>query len=140
MEFNEKKKIIIGELADYYTIPERIKDLESEIEFIRESAGVKAVQYDKAPSSNMGISHDAKLISMISKIEVDERQIKRLNKKKHDISLKFHLDELEESEKLVIDAVFTSKSYLDAGKKTGYTKKQVYRIINGIYKKLEKYV
>lgn len=140
MDFSEKKKIIIGELADYYTIPERIKDLENDIKFIRESAGLKAVQYDKIPSSNMGVSNDAKLISMISKIEIDERQIKRLNKKKNEIFSKFHLEKLETNEKKVIDAVFTSKSYLDAGKKTGYTKKQVYRIINGIYQKLEKYV
>lgn len=140
MEYSEKKKIIIGELTNLYSIPEKIKDLENENENLRIAMGVKAIQYDKQPSSNLSLSRDSKLISMISKIEVNEKIIKKLKIEKNDIRLKFHLEDLNFTEKNVLDAVFTTNSYLEAGKKAGYTKKQIYRIINNIYMRLCNYV
>lgn len=126
-------------LADYYTIPLRIKELEDEIDRIHQQMDVKAVQFDSLHCTSSKTS-DERLLNMTSKIMIIESSIMDLRDRQFNINSKLHIKELNKKQSKILDAVFTSNTYKDAAETTGYSVKQVYRTINDIYEFMEQFV
>lgn len=133
---NYTKKIVIGKIAEYYTIPLKIKNIDLRIEEIRSAlTSAKSPVFDKTGSS-ASKPHDEKLVDMIMKVQGLEAEKDKLMLRKDDLSRKLGISELSDTEIKVMNAVFSSKNYAEAGSKTGYSQIQVYRIITKIYEKL----
>lgn len=133
---NHTKKIVIGKIAEYYTIPLKIKNIELRIEETRSVlASAKSPAFDKTGSSASKL-HDEQLVDMIVKIQGLEAEKEKLVRQQDDLSKELGIPKLSNSEIAVLNAVFTSKNYTEAGNKTGYSQIQVYRIITKVYEKI----
>ena len=72
---------IKGFLASMYLSIEKINEIERNIKQCRNKLGTKGIRYDKEPGAPSGITHDQRLIEMISKID-DLEVAKKIEKKK----------------------------------------------------------
>ena len=138
MEKNEaRKRVVNGKLAEFFfTIPLKIETVDMEIKEIRQRVtGTKSISYDKQQSSG-GISNDEKLANMIVKIQKLEKKKSMLHKQQNKIKKDLCFSELTDTERKTLEAVYSTSNYEQAGKKLGYSKIQVYRIMSSVYQKL----
>ncbi len=136
----EKKNIIIGKLTEAYSnIPKRIIRINENIELIRDRyAAVKAVSFEQHTPS--GKSMDEKLAEMISKIDLLEEEKNKLNLRKIQIFEELRVCRLTDKEKIVLKAVFETRTYTEAGERIGYSKTEIYRTMERIYRKMSNYI
>lgn len=131
-----KKMIINGMLTEYYqNIPKKIQELDDKIQMVRSST-VKAVSFDNAPGN--GKTNDQKMVDMISTLDRYQKRKERLNKERYRIRDKLGINYLPIESNNVLHAVFTTKSYTEAGKILGYSKTQVYRAMEKLYERMQK--
>lgn len=133
------KQIIVGMLAEYYSIPSRIEAKQEEINTIRQRMGVKSVSFDSLHGASL-LTHDEKLNKMTFDIIECEKQIDSLKENQKRIFDKLHMDELSNLQKEILKQVYTTGTYKLAGNESGYSIKQIYRIINKIYSFMEQFV
>lgn len=135
-----KKKIIVGKLAEYYCeIPRLIKEVEQRLEEAEaRTTFIKSIRFDSIKSNSK--SNDEKIAELIVLKDELTRQRKSLVNQRTLIEKQFHFDYLSKTEKEIMDAVYSTRTYKQAGDKTGYSKTQVYRCINSIYEKMSTYI
>lgn len=126
-------------LAEYYSIPSRIEAKQEEINTIRQRMGVKSVSFDSLHGASL-LTHDEKLNKMTFDIIECEKQIDSLKENQKRIFDKLHMDELSNLQKEILKQVYTTGTYKLAGNESGYSIKQIYRIINKIYSFMEQFV
>ena len=126
-----------GFLASMYISIEKMNEIERNIKQCRSRLGTKGIRYDKEPGSPSGITHDQRLIEMISKID-DLEVAKKIEKKKSRyLFVSFNKANLLEEEKELLDDVYIRRlSYEEIGKNMHCSKSQVYRKITNIYEKI----
>nr|WP_297936700.1 hypothetical protein [uncultured Lachnoclostridium sp.] len=136
-----KKQVINGMLADYYVnIPRKLSDLDTKAKEERSKvADVKAVSMSDYSSTSYK-THDQKLADMITNIDKYKKTYIKYQKKQQKIFDDLNITYLTSKEQTVLEAVFKSRTYKEAGKKIGYTKTQVYRIMEKIYERMQNYI
>lgn len=129
-------------ISELYYIPIRIHEIDSRMLEIREvCTSVKGVNYDKIPSDGNGtIPRDQQLADMITELKDMEAERLRLMERDSAIRSQLHWLDLRSEDIRVIEAVFKTKNYVEAGAEIGYSKIQIYRKITDIYRRLAKYV
>lgn len=134
---DKSKKIIInGMLTEYYKVlPEKIQEIEDKIQMVRSST-VKAVTFDSTPGK--GKTNDQKMVDIIAVLDKYQKRKDYLLKEKKRIGDRLNLNYLTAESGLLLQTVFTTKSYAEAGEKLGYSKTQVYRSMEKIYERLQK--
>lgn len=136
-----KMSVVRGMITELYYIPFRIREIDSKMLEIRECMDVRGVNYDKIPSDGNGSTpNDTRLANMITDLKDMESERLRLMERDSAIRSQLHWLDLPADDMRVVEAVYTTGSYYDAGKKIGYSKIQIYRKINEIYRKLARYV
>lgn len=137
-----KMSVVRGMITELYYIPFRIREIDSRMLEIRERCmDVRGVSYDKIPSDGNGSTpNDIRLAIMCTELKEMEQERLRLMERDSTIRSQLHWLDLSTDDARVIEAVYTTGSYYDAGLKIGYSKIQVYRKINEIYRKLARYV
>ena len=136
-----KMSVVRGMITELYYIPFRIREIDSEMLEIRECMDVRGVNYDKIPSDGNGSTpNDTRLANMITELKDMESERLRLMERDSAIRSQLHWLDLPEDDMRVVEAVYTTGSYYDAGAKIGYSKIQIYRKITDIYRRLAKYV
>ena len=136
-----KMSVVRGMITELYYIPFRIREIDSEMLEIRECMDVRGVNYDKIPSDGNGSTpNDTRLANMITELKDMESERLRLMERDSAIRSQLHWLDLPADDMRVVEAVYTTGSYYDAGSKIGYSKIQIYRRINEIYRKLARYV
>ena len=135
-----KKRIIVGKLTEaYVSIPEKIKRINSKIdEITKRYTSVSAVSFESHVPS--GKTNDEKLAEMVTKLDELYRQRGDLYKRQESIYRSLGILDLSDKELLILAVVYNTDSYKEAGEKTGYSKTQIYRMMEDIYRKVSKYI
>lgn len=135
-----KKRIIVGKLTEaYVSIPEKIKRINSKIdEITKRYTSVSAVSFESHVPS--GKTNDEKLAEMVTKLDELYRQRGDLYKRQESIYRSLGILNLSDKELLILAVVYNTDSYKEAGEKTGYSKTQIYRVMEEIYRKVSKYI
>lgn len=135
-----KKRIIVGKLTEaYVSIPEKIKRINNKIdEITKRYTSVSAVSFESHVPS--GKTNDEKLAEMVTKLDELYRQRGDLYKRQESIYRSLGILDLSDKELLILAVVYNTDSYKEAGEKTGYSKTQIYRMMEEIYRKVSKYI
>lgn len=135
-----KKRIIVGKLTEaYVSIPKKIKRINSKIdEITKRYTSVSAVSFESHVPS--GKTNDEKLAEMVTKLDELYRQRGDLYKRQESIYRSLGILDLSDKELLILAVVYNTDSYKEAGEKTGYSKTQIYRVMEDIYRKVTKYI
>ena len=135
-----KKKIIVGKLTEaYVSIPKKINLINSQIDEIKKRyTSVSAVSFE--PHVPSGKTNDEKLAEMVTKLDELYRQRGDLYKRQESIYRSLGILDLSDKELLILAVVYNTDSYKEAGEKTGYSKTQIYRMMEEIYRKVSKYI
>lgn len=135
-----KKRIIVGKLTEaYVSIPKKIKRINSKIdEITKRYTSVSAVSFESHVPS--GKTNDEKLADMVTKLDELYRQRGDLYKRQESIYRSLGILDLSDKELLILAVVYNTDSYKEAGEKTGYSKTQIYRMMEEIYRKVSKYI
>lgn len=135
-----KKRIIVGKLTEaYVSIPKKIKRINSKIdEITKRYTSVSAVSFESHVPS--GKTNDEKLAEMVTKLDELEKQRGDLRKRQEFIYKSLGIYDLSDKELLILAVVYNTDSYKEAGEKTGYSKTQIYRVMEDIYRKVSKYI
>lgn len=135
-----KKRIIVGKLTEaYVSIPKKIKRINSKIdEITKRYTSVSAVSFESHVPS--GKTNDEKLAEMVTKLDELYRQRGDLYKRQESIYRSLGILDLSDKELLILAVVYNTDSYKEAGEKTGYSKTQIYRMMEEIYRKVSKYI
>lgn len=135
-----KKRIIVGKLTEaYVSIPKKIKRINSKIdEITKRYTSVSAVSFESHIPS--GKTNDEKLAEMVTKLDELYRQRGDLYKRQESIYRSLGILDLSDKELLILAVVYNTDSYKEAGEKTGYSKTQIYRVMEDIYRKVSKYI
>lgn len=133
-----KKRIIVGKLTEaYVSIPEKIKRINSKIdEITKRYTSVSAVSFESHVPS--GKTNDEKLAEMVTKLDVLEKQRGDLHKRQESIYRSLGIYDLSDKELMILAVVYNTDSYKKAGEMTGYSKTQIYRMMEEIYRKVSK--
>ena len=136
----DEKKIVIGRLTEaYVSIPKKINLINSQIDEIRERyTSVSAVSFESHVPS--GKTNDEKLAEMVTKLDVLEKQRGDLHKRQESIYRSLGIYDLSDKELMILAVVYNTDSYKKAGEMTGYSKTQIYRMMEEIYRKVSKYI
>lgn len=136
----DEKKVVIGRLTEaYVSIPKKIERINSQIDEIRKRyTSVSAVSFDSHIPS--GKTNDEKLAEMVTKLDELEKQRGDLRKRQEFIYKSLGIYDLSDKELLILAVVYNTDSYKEAGEKTGYSKTQIYRVMEEIYRKVSKYI
>lgn len=136
----DEKKVVIGRLTEaYVSIPKKIERINSQIDEIRKRyTSVSAVSFDSHIPS--GKTNDEKLAEMVTKLDELEKQRGDLRKRQEFIYRSLGILDLSDKELLILAVVYNTDSYKEAGEKTGYSKTQIYRVMEDIYRKVSKYI
>lgn len=136
----DEKKVVIGRLTEaYVSIPKKIERINSQIDEIRKRyTSVSAVSFESHIPS--GKTNDEKLAEMVTKLDVLEKQRGDLHKRQEFIYKSLGIYDLSDKELLILAVVYNTDSYKEAGEKTGYSKTQIYRVMEEIYRKVSKYI
>lgn len=135
-----KKRIAVGKLTEaYVSIPKKIKSINSKIdEITKRYTSVSAVSFESHVPS--GKTNDEKLAEMVTKLDELYRQRGDLYKRQESIYRSLGILDLSDKELLILAVVYNTDSYKEAGEKTGYSKTQIYRVMEDIYRKVSKYI
>ena len=133
-----KKKIIVGRLTEaYVSIPKKINLINSQIDEIKERyTSVSAVSFE--PHVPSGKTNDEKLAEMVTKLDELEKQRGDLRKRQEFIYKSLGIFNLSDKELMILAVVYNTDSYKKAGEMTGYSKTQIYRMMEEIYRKVSK--
>lgn len=133
-----KKKIIVGKLTEaYVSIPKKINLINSQIDEIKERyTSVSAVSFE--PHVPSGKTNDEKLAEMVTKLDELEKQRGDLRKRQEFIYKSLGIFNLSDKELMILAVVYNTDSYKKAGEMTGYSKTQIYRMMEEIYRKVSK--
>lgn len=136
----DEKKVVIGRLTEaYVSIPKKIERINSQIDEIRKRyTSVSAVSFDSHIPS--GKTNDEKLAEMVTTLSELEKQRGDLRKRQEFIYKSLGIYDLSDKELLILAVVYNTDSYKEAGEKTGYSKTQIYRMMEEIYRKVSKYI
>lgn len=136
----DEKKVVIGRLTEaYVSIPKKIERINSQIDEIRKRyTSVSAVSFESHIPS--GKTNDEKLAEMVTKLDELEKQREDLYKRQEFIYRSLGILNLSDKELLILAVVYNTDSYKEAGEKTGYSKTQIYRVMEEIYRKVSKYI
>lgn len=136
----DEKKVVIGRLTEaYVSIPKKIERINSQIDEIRKRyTSVSAVSFESHIPS--GKTNDEKLAEMVTKLDELEKQREDLYKREEFIYKSLGILDLSDKELLILAVVYNTDSYKEAGEKTGYSKTQIYRVMEEIYRKVSKYI
>lgn len=136
----DEKKVVIGRLTEaYVSIPKKIERINSQIDEIRKRyTSVSAVSFESHIPS--GKTNDEKLAEMVTKLDELEKQREDLYKRQEFIYKSLGILNLSDKELLILAVVYNTDSYKEAGEKTGYSKTQIYRVMEEIYRKVSKYI
>ena len=136
----DEKKVVIGRLTEaYVSIPKKIERINSQIEEIRKRyTSVSAVSFESHIPS--GKTNDEKLAEMVTKLDELEKQRGDLRKRQEFIYKSLGIYDLSDKELLILAVVYNTDSYKKAGEMTGYSKTQIYRMMEEIYRKVSKYI
>ena len=137
------KNIVKGRLCEYYEALERVDDIEQHITELRQDySDIHAVRYDRSPEekTTTGMTRDQLMVHMTSTIMDLENEQRFYLMKANRLKTELHLDDLTQTEKRVLEAVYSTRTYEDAGERTGYSVKQIYRIMCQIYHEMERYI
>lgn len=136
----DEKKVVIGRLTEaYVSIPKKIERINSQIDEIRKRyTSVSAVSFESHIPS--GKTNDEKLAEMVTKLDELEKQREDLYKRQEFIYRSLGILDLSDKELLILAVVYNTDSYKEAGEKTGYSKTQIYRVMEEIYRKVSKYI
>lgn len=77
---------------------------------------------------------------MVTKLDELYRQRGDLYKRQESIYRSLGILDLSDKELLILAVVYNTDSYKEAGEKTGYSKTQIYRVMEEIYRKVSKYI
>lgn len=134
----DEKKVVIGRLTEaYVSIPKKIERINSQIEEIRKRyTSVSAVSFESHIPS--GKTNDEKLAEMVTKLDELEKQRGDLRKRQEFIYKSLGIYYLSDKELLILAVVYNTDSYKKAGEMTGYSKTQIYRMMEEIYRKVSK--
>lgn len=134
----DEKKVVIGRLTEaYVSIPKKIERINSQIEEIRKRyTSVSAVSFESHIPS--GKTNDEKLAEMVTKLDELEKQRGDLHKRQEFIYKSLGIYDLSDKELLILAVVYNTDSYKKAGEMTGYSKTQIYRMMEEIYRKVSK--
>ena len=136
----DEKKVVIGRLTEaYVSNPKKIERINSQIDEIRKRyTSVSAVSFESHIPS--GKTNDEKLAEMVTKLDELEKQREDLYKRQEFIYRSLGILDLSDKELLILAVVYNTDSYKEAGEKTGYSKTQIYRVMEDIYRKVSKYI
>lgn len=136
----DKKKVVIGRLTEaYVSIPKKINLINSQIDEIKERyTSVSAVSFE--PHVPSGKTNDEKLAEMVTKLDELEKQRGDLRKRQEFIYKSLGIFNLSDKELMILAVVYNTDSYKKAGEMTGYSKTQIYRMMEEIYRKVSKYI
>ncbi len=136
----DEKKVVIGRLTEaYVSIPKKINQINSQIDEIRKRyTSVSAVSFE--PHVPSGKTNDEKLAEMVTKLDELEKQRGDLRKRQEFIFKSLGIFNLSDKELLILAVVYNTDSYKKAGEMTGYSKTQIYRMMEEIYRKVSKYI
>lgn len=136
----DEKKVVIGRLTEaYVSIPKKIDRINNQIDEIMERyTSVSAVSFESHVPS--GKTNDEKLAEMVTKLDELDKQREELCKRQEFIFKSLGIIYLSEKELLVLSTVYKTDSYKEAGEKIGYSKTQIYRVMEEIYRKVSKYI
>lgn len=134
----DEKKIVIGRLTEaYVSIPKKINLINSQIDEIKERyTSVSAVSFE--PHVPSGKTNDEKLAEMVTKLDELEKQRGDLRKRQEFIYKSLGIFNLSDKELMILAVVYNTDSYKKAGEMTGYSKTQIYRMMEEIYRKVSK--
>lgn len=141
--YERVKNIIKGRLSEYYESLERVRDIDQHILEIRqEYSDIHAIQYDKRPEdrTTAGMTRDQLMTHMTQTIIDLENEQRFYLMKASRIRTELHIEDLTPTESEVLEAVYTTRTYEDAGDSLGYSTKQIYRIMTAIYREMERYI
>lgn len=141
--YERVKNIIKGRLSEYYESLERVRDIDQHILEIRqEYSDIHAIQYDRGPEdkTTAGMTRDQLMTHMTQTIIDLENEQRFYLMKASRIRTELHIEDLTPTESEVLEAVYTTRTYEDAGDMLGYSTKQIYRIMTGIYREMERYI
>ena len=135
-----KKRIIVGKLTEaYVSIPKKIEHINDKIdEIMKHYTSVSAVSFESHVPS--GKTNDEKLAEMVTKLDELNKQREDLRKRQEFIYKSLGILNLSDKELLILAVVYNTDSYKEAGEKTGYSKTQIYRVMEEIYRKVSKYI
>lgn len=135
-----KKRIAVGKLTEaYVSIPKKIKRINDKIdEITKRYTSVSAVSFESHVPS--GKTNDEKLAEMVTKLDELDKQREDLRKRQESIYRSLGILNLSDKELLILAVVYNTDSYKEAGEKTGYSKTQIYRVMEEIYRKVSKYI
>ena len=135
-----KKRIVVGKLTEaYVSIPKKIKRINDKIdEITKRYTSVSAVSFESHVPS--GKTNDEKLAEMVTKLDELNKQREDLRKRQEFIYKSLGILNLSDKELLILAVVYNTDSYKEAGEKTGYSKTQIYRVMEEIYRKVSKYI
>ena len=133
-----KKKVVIGRLTEaYVSIPKKINLINSQIDEIKERyTSVSAVSFE--PHVPSGKTNDEKLAEMVTKLDELEKQRGDLRKRQEFIYKSLGIYDLSDKEQMILAVVYNTDSYKKAGEMMGYSKTQIYRMMEEIYRKVSK--
>ena len=136
----DEKKVVIGRLTEaYVSIPKKINQINSQIDEIKERyTSVSAVSFESHIPS--GKTNDEKLAEMVTKLDELEKQRGDLRKRQEFIYKSLGIFNLSDKELMILAVVYNTDSYKKAGEMTGYSKTQIYRMMEEIYRKVSKYI
>ncbi len=136
----DEKKVVIGRLTEaYVSIPKKINLINSQIDEIKERyTSVSAVSFE--PHVPSGKTNDEKLAEMVTKLDELEKQRGDLRKRQEFIYKSLGIFNLSDKELMILAVVYNTDSYKKAGEMTGYSKTQIYRMMEEIYRKVSKYI
>ena len=134
----DEKKVVIGRLTEaYVSIPKKINLITSQIDEIKERyTSVSAVSFE--PHVPSGKTNDEKLAEMVTKLDELEKQRGDLRKRQEFIYKSLGIFNLSDKELMILAVVYNTDSYKKAGEMTGYSKTQIYRMMEEIYRKVSK--
>ena len=136
----DEKKVVICRLTEaYVSIPKKINLINSQIDEIKERyTSVSAVSFE--PHVPSGKTNDEKLAEMVTKLDELEKQRGDLRKRQEFIYKSLGIFNLSDKELMILAVVYNTDSYKKAGEMTGYSKTQIYRMMEEIYRKVSKYI
>lgn len=136
----DEKKVVIGRLTEaYVSIPKKVDRINEQIEEImKRYTTVSAVSFESHVPS--GKTNDEKLAEMVTKIDELDKQRDALYNRQEFIFKSLGIIYLSEKELTVLKTVYQTDSYKEAGEKIGYSKTQIYRLMEEIYRKVSKYI
>ena len=134
----DEKKVVIGRLTEaYVSIPKKIERINSQIDETRKRyTSVSAVSFESHIPS--GKTNDEKLAEMVTKLDELEKQRGDLRKRQEFIYKSLGIFNLSDKELMILAVVYNTDSYKKAGEMTGYSKTQIYRMMEEIYRKVSK--